>query len=172
MMTSNSSPSTWCYLSWLHTAMFLVLSTTFYTPILVSSKIDIRNYNKHCASVVPESTPNDVPESTTIPFAAEQGGYFLGGEDILNHPNSFRNHYPSSNRRELFIHTHNVYSTAAADVYKVEASLILKTSDMAFYMYDDTSPRGPLSFEVERVLVRIYWQALHGGIWFHLLRKG
>ncbi|KAJ6695898.1 FAMILY PROTEIN putative (DUF2921)-RELATED [Salix koriyanagi] len=148
-MTSNSAPSTWCYLSWLHTAMFLVLSTTFYTPILVSSKIDIRNYNKHCASVVPESTPNDVPEFTTIPFAAEQGGYFLGGEDILNHPNSSRNYYPSSSRRELFIHTHNVYSTDADDVYKVEASLILKTSDMAFYMYDDTSPRGPLSFEVE-----------------------
>ncbi|KAJ6347849.1 hypothetical protein OIU76_004359 [Salix suchowensis] len=149
MMTSNSSPSTWCYLSWLHTAMLLVLSTTFYTPILVSSKIDIPNYNKHCASVVPESTPNDVPEFTTIPFAAEQGGYFLGGEDILNHPNSSRNYYPSSSRRELFIHTHNVYSTDADDVYKVEASLILKTSDMAFYMYDDTSPRGPLSFEVE-----------------------
>ncbi|KAF9685495.1 hypothetical protein SADUNF_Sadunf03G0060500 [Salix dunnii] len=150
MMTSNSSPSTWCYLSCLHTAMFLVLSTTFHTPILVScSKIDIRNYNEHCASIVPESTPHDVPESTTIPFAAEQGGYFLGGEDILNHPNSSLNHYPSSNRRELFIHTHSVYSTVAADVYKVEASLILQTSDMAFYMYDDTSPRGPLSFEVE-----------------------
>ncbi|KAJ6706024.1 FAMILY PROTEIN putative (DUF2921)-RELATED [Salix purpurea] len=150
MMTSNSSPSTWCYLSWLHTAMFLVLSTTFYTPILVSSKIDIRNYNKHCASVVPESTPNDVPEFTTIPFAAKQGGYFIGGEDIPNHhPNSSRNHYRSSSRRELFIHTHNVYSTDADDVYKVEASLILKTPDMAFYMYDDTSPRGPLSFEVE-----------------------
>ncbi|KAJ6695899.1 FAMILY PROTEIN putative (DUF2921)-RELATED [Salix koriyanagi] len=129
--------------------MLLVLSTTFYTPILVSSKIDIHNYNKHCASVVPESTPNDVPEFTTIPFAAEQGGYFLGGEDILNHPNSSRNYYPSSSRRELFIHTHSVYSTDADDVYKVEASLILKTSDMLFYMYDDTSPRGPLSFEVE-----------------------
>ncbi|KAF9685497.1 hypothetical protein SADUNF_Sadunf03G0060800 [Salix dunnii] len=149
MMTNNSSPSTWCFLSWLHTAMFLVLSTTFYTPILVSSKIDTRNYNKLCASVVPESTPNDVTEFTTIPFAAEQGGYVLDGEDIMNHPNSSRNHYPSSNRRELFIHTHNVYSTDADDVYKVEASLILQTSDMAFYMYNDTSPWGPLSFEVE-----------------------
>ncbi|KAG6782452.1 hypothetical protein POTOM_011853 [Populus tomentosa] len=114
-----------------------------------SSKLDIPNYNKHCASIVPESTPNDVPEITTIPFAAEQGGYFLGGEDILNHPNSSRYHYPSSNRRELSIHTHSVYSTDVDGVFKVEASLILKTSDMAYYMYDDRSPRGPLSFEVQ-----------------------
>ena len=149
MMTSNSSPSTWCYLSWLHVAMFLVLSTTFYTPMVSCSKIDIPNYNKHCASIVPESTPNDVPEITTIPFAAEQGGYFLGGEDILNHPNSSRYHYPTSNRRELFIHTHSVYSTDVDDVFKVEASLILRTSDMEFYVSDDRSPRGALSFEVK-----------------------
>ncbi|KAH8513962.1 hypothetical protein H0E87_006994 [Populus deltoides] len=120
------------------------------TPPRVScSKIDIPNYNKHCASVVPESTPNDVPEITTIPFAAKQGGYFLGGEDILNHPNSSRYHYPTSNRRELFIHTHSVYSTDVDDVFKVEASLILRTSDMEFYVYDDRSPRGGLSFEVK-----------------------
>ncbi|KAG6780733.1 hypothetical protein POTOM_013602 [Populus tomentosa] len=149
MMTSNSSPSTWCYLPWLHVAMFLLLSTTFYTPMVSSSKLDIPNYNKHCASIVPESTPNDVPEITTIPFAAEQGGYFLGGEDILNHPNSSRYYYPSSNRKELFIHTHSVYSTDVDGVFKVEASLILKTSDMEYYMYGDRSPRGSLSFEVE-----------------------
>ncbi|CAK7356202.1 unnamed protein product [Dovyalis caffra] len=151
---SNSSPmptppSTWYYrLSWLHTAIFVVLSTIFYTNMVSCSKTDIP-YNKHCALIVPESNPNAFPQFTTIPFAQNQDGYFLGGEEILNHPNSSGYNYPSSNRRVLFFLTHSVYSTGVDDIYKVEATLMLKTSDFEYYTDGGISGGGPLSFEIE-----------------------
>ncbi|KAL3610303.1 hypothetical protein D5086_001323 [Populus alba] len=93
IMPSKHSPmltstSTRYHLSWLHTAIFLVISTIFYTTMVSCSRIDIP-YNKHCAWIAQnQPTPNDVPQFTTIPFAPNQDGYFLGGEEILDHPSS------------------------------------------------------------------------------------
>jgi hypothetical protein len=58
-----TSPSTWYHLSWLHTAIFLVISTIFYTTMVSCSRIDIP-YNKHCAWIVPESTNSSWCSST------------------------------------------------------------------------------------------------------------
>ncbi|KAJ8774190.1 hypothetical protein K2173_009621 [Erythroxylum novogranatense] len=141
-----------CYLPWLPTAMFFLLSTTFCTTMVSCHKTNTR-YSEHCASFVPEAAPTD-PETTTIPFPPQQDGYYLGGDGIQDkHSDSSESYFSTDNRRILLFSTNHVYSTVVPYVYKVEGNLILQTSSNTFYFgqlsYGSGSQRGALNFEIE-----------------------
>ncbi|KAJ4825806.1 hypothetical protein Tsubulata_021816, partial [Turnera subulata] len=141
-------------------AKFLILSTTMYSILgcCLGTKIP---YSKHCALVVPESSPKAAPQFTTIPFAPNQDGYFLGGEEIMNISTSFQSSFRSSDNRVLLFRTQHVYKTQVDEVYKIEASLILETtihhmssfshsySSYSTQVVPTMSEKGPLSFELE-----------------------
>ncbi|XP_031283570.1 uncharacterized protein LOC116146570 [Pistacia vera] len=101
---------------------FLLLSALLYATIVSCSGSEI-SYSDHCASVVPELTPND-PEFTTLPFPTGQYGYYEGGDKILN-PNPSQ--YSSSERKTMSFQTEDVYSTGHPGVFKVDGSLIFNS---------------------------------------------
>ncbi|KAJ4825801.1 LOW QUALITY PROTEIN: hypothetical protein Tsubulata_021810, partial [Turnera subulata] len=106
-------------------AKFLFISTIFYSTLVSCSKTEVP-YSQHCGPLVPETTPESAPQIfITIPFPPNQDGYFHGGEEMTNHPNS------------SVYYTDQRTGDSCYEVYKIEASLILETS-------------GALSSELER----------------------
>ncbi|KAI8557783.1 hypothetical protein RHMOL_Rhmol04G0036800 [Rhododendron molle] len=118
--------------------MFLSLCTLF-SATSVSSSSSI-SYSHHCASMVPESTPT-TPSTTTLPYVTAVLAKYTGGDRILHNTNISSE---SEKWYFRFLPTQNIFETNTFGVYKIEASLIFKSS--GFYYHGNHTRRNSLKF--------------------------
>ncbi|XP_058210051.1 uncharacterized protein LOC131322662 [Rhododendron vialii] len=117
--------------------MFLSLCTLF-SATSVSSSTSI-SYSHHCASMVPESTPT-APSTTAFPYLTPVLVKYTGGDRILNDTNISS----EAKKNFLFLPTQNIFKTNTSGVYKIEASLIFRSS--GFYYHGNHTRRNTLKF--------------------------
>ncbi|KAF8024137.1 hypothetical protein BT93_F1361 [Corymbia citriodora subsp. variegata] len=84
------------------------------------------SYSDHCASTVPEATP-DRYSLATLPLSGYQSGYFSGGGNILGP-------FSSSESNSFSFHVCDVSKTDQDEVLKIEANLKFQTSGYHYYV--------------------------------------
>ncbi|CAN1746412.1 hypothetical protein LINPERHAP1_LOCUS2774 [Linum perenne] len=147
-------------------AIFFLLQASIFLFLSVSSPAAASSisssYKQHCSSMVPHSNPTE-PETTTVPFLPNQGGYYIGGDTMSNFTNSSYYTYGGwgGGKSPIFLfRTHHVHKTDdhADKVYKVEADLVIENSGRGYYRdYNSYSShiiidgvrKSPLSFKIE-----------------------
>ncbi|XP_057955399.1 uncharacterized protein LOC131149190 [Malania oleifera] len=149
--TSTAPSKKWHPFSWLHgLSLFFLFTVSFSTLMVSSSSSPQISYSDHCGSVVPESTPTELDDSTFV-LPQLQNGFYNGGDRILN--KSSVNSAPFS--KSLWFQTPSVYKTKVEGVFKIEGSVTLQSQEQSvgywgryYYQAPRGSGSGSLSFSL------------------------
>ncbi|KAK7313030.1 hypothetical protein VNO77_37368 [Canavalia gladiata] len=111
--------------------MLLSLSTTI-TLNTFSSYASQLSYTKHCASMVPNSTPNE-SKVKEFPHGQFQTGYYLGGDTIVG-ADTLRN----LRQKQVTLRIKSVYETDIFGILNVGASLIVRSASSYYRVRNST----------------------------------
>ncbi|KAK7313028.1 hypothetical protein VNO77_37366 [Canavalia gladiata] len=103
--------------------MSLFLSTTIFLNTF-SSYASLLTYTDHCASMVPNTTPNE-SKFKVFPLAELQVGYYLGGSD-----DSLRNR----KQKHVTLRIKNVYETNVSGILNVGAMLMVPSATTYYHV--------------------------------------
>ncbi|KAJ1401894.1 hypothetical protein SESBI_28418 [Sesbania bispinosa] len=100
---------------------------TFFSLNPVFSFASQPSYKDHCASFVPESTPKELILNP-FPLGDHHTGYFTGGDRIIDVGTSF-------NRFSFYLQPRYMHATQDSDLFKIEATLSLRTTPNTVYYH-------------------------------------
>ncbi|KAL0320678.1 UNVERIFIED_CONTAM: hypothetical protein Sradi_5329300 [Sesamum radiatum] len=138
------------------------------TSIFITPAFSIPSYTDHCSSTVPESTTTVPTQIHSVPYFSSS--YIIGGDTLLGKKPANQSYYYVGSYVRLRV-LPNSYETIDRGVYKVEASLNLR-SPYRYYSNrtrGNRLPRGSSSYHRRRVRGLIRFSL--SGFWSETSRK-